>query len=309
MPAIRCAINPIITPASGAIGDNINGATVIRVPPWIKQPLGRYYMYFAHHQGDSIRLATADDPAGPWTVRPERPLRLDQLAPLGFTGHVASPDILIDERGRRILLFFHAPKPGWRLGDTPSLRTHFTQATGLATSVDGLRFAAVDGPVLGFPYFRVFKHGRRCYALSARGLLFRAPGDGIPDGRTAWEEREEPLGSWRHCSVLVRDGRLLAIYTRTGDEPERILMAEAALGDDWRTWRLAGEREVLRPEMPWEGANLPLSRSRKGAVAGREHALRDPFIFRDDAGAAWLYYSVAGESGIAVARFALPEQP
>ena len=41
--------------------DNINGPTVIRVPPWVKRPLGRYYMYFAHHMGAFIRLAYADD--------------------------------------------------------------------------------------------------------------------------------------------------------------------------------------------------------------------------------------------------------
>jgi hypothetical protein len=41
---------------------------VIRVPPWVKQPLGRYYMYFAHHMGAFIRLAYADSIAGPWKI-------------------------------------------------------------------------------------------------------------------------------------------------------------------------------------------------------------------------------------------------
>ncbi|NET62179.1 MAG: hypothetical protein F6K47_40550, partial [Symploca sp. SIO2E6] len=32
-------------------GSNINGPSLIRVPEWIENPLGRYYLYFAHHQG------------------------------------------------------------------------------------------------------------------------------------------------------------------------------------------------------------------------------------------------------------------
>ena len=38
-------------------GGNVNGPTVIRVPSWVDRPLGRYFMYFANHMGDSIRLA------------------------------------------------------------------------------------------------------------------------------------------------------------------------------------------------------------------------------------------------------------
>ena len=47
---------------------NINGPSVIRVPSWVKAPLGKYYMYFAHHKGSYIRLAFSDAVAGPWTV-------------------------------------------------------------------------------------------------------------------------------------------------------------------------------------------------------------------------------------------------
>src|SRR5687767_12344715 len=59
--AIRFPTNPLITTrTSASLGDNINGPTVIRVPAWVKQPLSRYYMYFAHHMGHYIRLAYAD---------------------------------------------------------------------------------------------------------------------------------------------------------------------------------------------------------------------------------------------------------
>jgi hypothetical protein len=52
------------------------------------------------------------------------------------------------------------------------------------------------------------------------------------------------------------------------------------------------------------GADLPLARSTGGMSAGRERALRDPAILDDD-GRLYLYYTVAGELGIAVARVQL----
>ncbi|MBI2946207.1 MAG: hypothetical protein HYY23_01070, partial [Verrucomicrobia bacterium] len=53
--------NPIIRPEMlpGKDGNNINGPSLIRVPGWVKSPLGRYYLYFAHHSGQYIRLAYA----------------------------------------------------------------------------------------------------------------------------------------------------------------------------------------------------------------------------------------------------------
>lgn len=65
----RFVSNPIIRPdMDGRMGDNINGPSLIQVPDWIADPLGHYYLYFAHHNGDYIRLAYADDLAGPWTM-------------------------------------------------------------------------------------------------------------------------------------------------------------------------------------------------------------------------------------------------
>ncbi len=50
--------NPIIhARLDNEIGTNINGPSLIRVPDWVDKPLGRYYLYFAHHQGTSIRMA------------------------------------------------------------------------------------------------------------------------------------------------------------------------------------------------------------------------------------------------------------
>ena len=44
-----------------SIGENIQGPTALRVPDWVQNPLGRYYLYFADHKGLYIRLAYADE--------------------------------------------------------------------------------------------------------------------------------------------------------------------------------------------------------------------------------------------------------
>src|SRR5215475_8674671 len=67
--ATRFPENPLVSvTTSKSLSDNVNGPSVIRVPLWINQPLGRYYMYFAHHKGTHIRLAYADSLSGPWKI-------------------------------------------------------------------------------------------------------------------------------------------------------------------------------------------------------------------------------------------------
>ena len=47
---------------------NVNGPAALAAPEWMPERPGRYLMYFAHHVGQSIRLAAADEPAGPWRM-------------------------------------------------------------------------------------------------------------------------------------------------------------------------------------------------------------------------------------------------
>src|SRR3954451_19188700 len=77
----RFAENPIIRPAMlpGKDGQNINGPSLIRVPDWVETPLGKYYLYFAHHRGKYIRLAYADRLQGPWTIHKPGTLSLDEV--------------------------------------------------------------------------------------------------------------------------------------------------------------------------------------------------------------------------------------
>ncbi len=74
----RCGTEPIIDASTftsiGASGsDNINGSSCVRIPDWVAAvdraaPGAQYYLYFAHHNGNEIRMAWAADIEGPWTL-------------------------------------------------------------------------------------------------------------------------------------------------------------------------------------------------------------------------------------------------
>ena len=93
---------PIIRPhMDGRMGDNVNGPSLVRAPSWVERPLGRYYLYFAHHDGRYIRLAYADNLLGPWKTYEPGVLPLDRSL---FAGHIASPDVHVDEARREVRL-------------------------------------------------------------------------------------------------------------------------------------------------------------------------------------------------------------
>lgn len=286
MPIRRFATNPIIRPhMDGRMGDNINGPSLIRVPDWMPAPLGRYYLYFAHHDGHYIRLAHADRLEGPWRMHEPGVLSLPESL---FAGHVASPDVHVDERERRIRMYFHGSELPSGIG--------LPQHSRVAVSRDGLRFETVPER-LGLPYFRVFSWRDHVYALAMPGVFYRSR-DGL-GGFEAGPTRFSP--DMRHSALLLEGERLTVLYTDVGDAPESILRATIDLSPDWRAWRESAPELVLRPELPYEGSELPLEPSVRGLVHGPVRQLRDPAIFRED-GRVYLLYAVAGESGIAIAE-------
>jgi hypothetical protein len=72
-------------------------------------------------------------------------------------------------------------------------------------------------------------------------------------------------------------------------------------GND-KKWVVEKRVEIIRPEKKYEGSYLPLKQSTAGAAHYPENALRDPFIFFDT-NKYYLFYSVAGEQGIAISEF------
>ena len=73
----RFVDEPIIPPfLDQEIGSNINGPSLIRAPNWIAG-LGKYYLYFADHKGDNIKLAYSDNLEGPWKILSGGTLKLE----------------------------------------------------------------------------------------------------------------------------------------------------------------------------------------------------------------------------------------
>ena len=290
----------------GELGDNIDGPSVIKAPSWLKKPLGKYYMYFAHHRGKYIRLAYADRPEGPWHIYEPGTLRLDQMT--HCYNHVASPDALVDEAKKSVILYFHCPV------ETVDVRRDrpYAQLTFVATSGDGLHFKPVQESFAA-PYLRAFRYRGYTYAIAMsdkksayptwlRSAQFYRSKTGMPP----FEPGPRIIDEMRHGALFVQGHTLHIFYTIVGDVPERIYHTEVDLRPDWTEWTATAPTEVLRPETKYEGADLPISQSRGGMSAGRERALRDPAVL-DDNGKIYLYYAVAGETGIAVARVRFAE--
>ena len=85
---------------------------------------------------------------------------------------------------------------------------------------------------------------------------------------------------------------------------ERIVVCEIDVKDDWRNWRPSQPVTVLQPEHDYEGASFALCPSVRGIAPEPVRELRDPAIFEDDS-KLYLLYSIAGESGIAIAHISM----
>jgi hypothetical protein len=274
--------NPIIVPhMDERMGANINGPSLIRAPAWLPDPLGAYYLYFAHHQGGYIRLAVADRLEGPWQTYAPGTL---QLAQTPCVRHIASPDVHVDEAHGRLVMYYHGPVQG------------AGQCSFVATSKDGIHFTS-QHEVLGAAYFRVFRWGGYWYVLAGAGRTYRSR-----DGFTAFERGPDLFApDLRHLALRLEGDTLGVYYSNAYDCPERILYAEIALDADWERWTPSAPVTVLAPETDYEGVDLALEASVRGWAPERVRQLRDPAVFCEE-GRCYLLYSVAGEHGIAIAE-------
>ena len=263
------------------MGENINGPSLIRVPEWIPNPLGKYYLYFAHHQGTYIRLAFADQLEGPWRLHHHGVL---YLADSFSNSHIASPDVHVLDDPQEIRMYYHGcclPKP-----------PH--QVTRLAISQDGLDFTA-HPDILGSYYWRVFFWQGYWYTLEMPGTFRRSL-----TGVSEFEEGPRLFTpNMRHSAVQVNGDTLTVFFSNVRDRPERILWTSIHLDSDWHKWQTRTPNTLLIPETEYEGADCPVEPSQRGSVHHRVHQLRDPCIF-EDRGKTYLLYSIAGERGIAI---------
>ena len=273
---------------SDTTGDNINGPSLIRVPDWLPNPLGKYYLYFAHHHGKFIRLAYADSLEGPWTIYEPGTLKLEET---NCVKHIASPDIIINHEKQEIRMYFHGAVTGQR-----------NQFSFVAISKNGIDFNPSDN-FLGDSYFRVFQWNNYYYAMARLGKLYKSK-----DGLAEFKAGPNPFNHYffykskvRHVALHISGNDLFVFYSRIGDKPECILMSKINLSLDWMNWRASKPVIILKPEMDYEGAKLPLIPSIKGLANQPVRQLRDPAIFKES-DKLYLLYSVAGENGIAISE-------
>ena len=309
----RPLIGPDIHPS---IGINIQGPSLIRVPDWVENPLGVYYLYFADHKGLYIRLAYADSLTGPWQIHapgslqiadsffaPTRPeisdADLAELVALRRASdsqishsfeleltqpHIASPDLHVDDDNQQIIMYFHG------------LEAPGQQHSRVATSRDGIDFVAREEN-LGRTYMRAFQYAGMTYVLAMPGQFYRSA-DGFSNFETGPRLFEPNM---RHSAVMVRGDYLYVFWTRVGDAPESIMLSTIDLRPDWSEWQESAEVVLLRPEFDWEGANAPNEPSVRSTAYGYVNQLRDPALYVEE-DVVYLLYAVGGESGIALAR-------
>ena len=318
--AIKWEDGLIIPPGiTQEVGDNVQGPSLIRAPDWLEEPLGKYYLYFADHKGNHIRLAYSENLEGPWKIHnggslqlseskflteiPEIPSDVDPSKFLlkGYKPHpdqkhaiptriddmtiphIASPDVHVDEEKQRIIMYYHG------------LQKFGLQQTRVATSNDGINFKAKD-KIVGWPYFRVFTYKEKDFAMSMPGIFYEKKGD-IENFEIVHRLFDDNM---RHAALLVHLDTLLVFFTKVGDTPERILLSTIDLKGEPKNWEASEPREILRPEINWEGGDLPLQPSSRSAINIPVNQVRDPAIFKEN-GKVFLLYSVRGENGIAIA--------
>jgi hypothetical protein len=236
---------------------------------------------------------------GPWKIYAPGTLTMAQVEAVNKEKpekgrHIATPDVHVDPEKKEIRMYFHFKMP--MLG----------HQAGVALSKDGLHFQPLPG-ALGEPYFRVFIWQKDYYAIDRKGDILKSA-DGLKDFRVvsgvvgAIAAQNTPHATLRHTGVLLDRDELSVFYSRVGDAPESIWMTHIHLSPAPKTWKAANPVKVLEPTLDYEGVRFPLEPSRRGE-AENVRQLRDPFVFRE-AGKSYLLYSVAGESGIALATLA-----
>ena len=327
-------------------GDNINGPSLIRIPDWIPaseraDPSAVYYLYFAHHTGDYIRLAWASNLTGPWRLHDTGSnVRVGDRGVLDNGGrdinvgrgivieenHIASPDVHVDNENRRIIMYFHSGSSTTFNGDEVA-----GQVSWVSTSSDGLDFNGnIEPAFFGASYFRVFAHGGDLYAFDNSGVPRRAlnandpwtapsnyyseanigrlwelhPNDFIGDAiedETGYVRSELRV---RHTAVHIVGDELQVFYSQRGeDAPERIMLSTIDLGvNSWEDWEFSYPPvTLLQAASGWEGGQFTPRPSEAGAASGDVNELRDPYVFEDDDGSLYLIYAGRGESGLGIA--------
>ncbi|MEM8886891.1 MAG: hypothetical protein AAGD28_02815 [Bacteroidota bacterium] len=313
---------------------NINGPSLIRVPDWLPHPMGKYYLYFAHHKGPYIRLAFADSLTGPWKIYDSEimPLSKTGLATEASSEASGIGDLIKYTHWNEALALYQIgadarkaweERQGKKIRSSAPTTPHVAspevivdhaqkkirlyyhgvvegslQMTKVAESEDGIDFQAQEG-IIGLPYMRIFSYRDAYYGIAMPGILYRSQ-NGISDFevRRRWLFTPEV----RHTGLHLEGEDLYIFFSKVGDSPERIFYTRMNMhAEDWDEWTTEPPRELLRPERVWEGASLSKKPSLRGAMGEAVNQVRDPDIFQDEDGKLYLLYTGAGEQAIGIA--------
>ena len=248
-PIIYSELHPKLIEESALYGySNINGPSLIRVPDWIQNPLGKYYLYFAHHKGRFLRLAYADSLAGPWKMYDKEIMPLSES---GFATEDQAPQGTLEslktlQKHTQYMEFAAMLKIGTEAAKAQKARTgsglktssttkahvaspdvlideenrnirlYFhgleegrVQLSRVALSDDGLQFEALPDPI-GLPYMRIFKHQQKYYGFAMPGILYESD-----DGLRGFRPRRRWIFDTyaRHSAVWKQDDALFVFYT------------------------------------------------------------------------------------------------
>ena len=322
-------------------GENINGPSLIKLPDWLPvaqrvNAKAKYYLYFAHHNGNYLRLAWSERVTGPYHLVGDSPLygsyRKAVLAledipnPLGKvrTGnHLASPIVIVDDANKQFKLYYHAPVRIVRTDKSAG------QVTCFATSKTGLQFEKQIAPTyLGMFYFSPFQVHNRWYAYTNHGYMFRAPlgGElakepGFDLEKPLWENMgkqfagviadyckkkgiDQPFGV-RHLSQVQVGNQLHVFFSSRDDAPERLYhTCIDVTASDCKQWKMGELELVMQAEEKWEGADVPVKKSFNGPSHSRLNEIRDTFVYAEG-GKYYLFYCGGGEKGIGIAEITL----
>jgi hypothetical protein len=327
-------------------GDNINGPSLIKVPDWIApedraEPQANYYLYFANHRGNYIRMAWAENLAGPYTLFNATPgsarqdrgvLALLDAGDKRVLDHgvhiwqeVASPRVFVDDQNQRIVMLFHTFSGVEREDGSLGAKGQKTHA---ATSQNGLDFNQDIQPArLGAFYFDVFTYAGRAYAFANQGYFFAAPeGATLENGcwwtppvgfnykNELWTRRggpvredheadpEEDQDNPRHFGNRVVGNQLHLFFTRRDDGPESILLTKIDLDTGvWTQWNSSYPPEHILSPERGWEGADYPPEPSTGGGATGVNQLRDPFIYEED-GRVFLFYCGAGEEAIGLAE-------
>lgn len=275
---------------------NINGPVCFKIPSWVKNPIGKFYLIFADHKGEYLRLAYSNNINSKWKISKHKILQLTKSNKIIYD-HIASPEIYLDTLNKEIILYFHSRSK--RLGRE--------QVTFVATSKNGINYKLKHlNPIAPF-YFRIFKHKNFYYGLTKGGDLFKSKCKfrKFKFQKNIFNKYEDKYhnkrGSIRHLCLLKREEYLEVFFTKIGDKPERIYRGILKLLYNQKNWKITNIEEILRPTKVYEGSKIKLEKSEPGPSKKIENAVRDPYILNDN-NKTYLFYSIKGEKGIALAK-------